>query len=575
MKRSKSSPPAPVVAPPRWRWSWSWGPPLLLAIVILLTFADSFDDGLVLDNHTKIGDDSRIQAVTPANLYLIFTQNYWWPTYESDLYRPLTSLTYLVNYSVLESGDNPLGYHLVNTLLHWLNAWLVFLLAARFLQHRLLALLLTVAFAVHPLTIEAVTNIVGRADLLAGLFMLAGLELHSRLRTGSSAEPLLSRLALGLCAVLAVFSKESGVVLIALMLLDDLSNLPAIAGSTGEKIRAWLRFIPWKNYAAVLPAIIALFVARYELLKNSPISFQMATDNPTALSGFWTREMTAVKVLGYYLELTFWPARLSCDYSYNQIPAFGWSWSGADLDAWLGLAMVALLSVAALASWRRLPAVFFFLGFAFITLLPVSNLVITIGTIMGERFMYLPLVGILGALAAWGEWLAARPALARLASSPLARRLGGGLAVVIIVALATRTVVRNRDWYDNTRLWESAMRVSPDSFKVYKGLATSLSGDPTKLDERIALALEGLAICDAGPLPLEHSPNGLLCDLAHYYAQKGDQFRQAGKTSAATTWYKKADEIVERAIKADRAVNAAARRDSLARGMKAENYHDV
>jgi tetratricopeptide (TPR) repeat protein len=579
MKRNRQKP-APQQQPQHWLrrlWQSPAGVPLLLAIVVIVTFADTLGGGFVLDNGPIIINDPRIHEVSLENLKLILTQNYWWPTYESDLYRPLTTFSFLFNYSLLESAAQPLQYHILNMILHWANAWLVYLLAARYLVHRSAALIVALVFAVHPLVIEAVTNIIGRADLFAALFMLAALELHARLRAGSIMLRLRARFGLGLFALLAVLSKESGAVLIALMLLDDLSQRPAAAfAGRLAAARAWLRAVPWSNYACVVPSIVVLAVARYELLKNSPVTYQLATDNPMALAGFWTREMTAVKVLGYYLKLTFWPAALSCDYSYNQIPIFGWTASGADLDAWLGLAAVVALAVAALVAWRRLPAVFFFLGFAFITLLPMSNLVITIGTVMGERFMYLPLVGLAGALAAVIEWFAARVSLAPVAASPRGRRIATGLAAVVIVALAARTIVRNLDWHDNTRLWRSAVQVCPNSFKVYKGLATSLARNPAELDECIRLAQHAIEVLDTSPVPLEHSPGGLYCDLARYEIAKGDRIAQAGsdaKTAAA--WYGKAEQILQRAIRGDRAVNAAARRGSLERGVPPDEYHDV
>jgi hypothetical protein len=569
--------------PAHWLWRSRWTVPLILGLVVLVTFADGLDGGFVLDNLSIIVNDTRIQRCTFENLYLIFSRNYWWPTFESDLYRPLTTLSYLVNYSLLGSGRQPLEYHAVNVVLHWLNAWLVYLLAARRLTHRAVALVLALIFAVHPLTIEAVTNIIGRADLFTALFMLAALELHARLRAGSTRSPVLARFGLGLCAVLAVLSKESGVVLIALLLLDDMTQ-PAreAAGGTAPvggavaAIRDWFRRLPWTNYACVLPSIAVLAFARYELLKNSPVTHQLAIDNPMALTGFWTHEMTAIKVLGLYFKLTFWPDALSCDYSFNQIPVFGWTASGPDLEGWLALALMLALTAGALLTWRRRPAIFFFLGFAFITLLPVSNLVITIGTIMGERFMYLPLVGLLGALAVTLEWVASRPSFAAAAESPRNRRLAAGLAAAVIVALAVRTMVRNLDWYDNVRLWRSAVQTCPNSFKTYKGLATSLAGDPKELDECIRLGEKALELVDQEKRPLEHSPNGLLCDLTRYYTTKGDQLREAGAAPATVlAWYNKAEQVLQRTMRADETVNAVARRGSLARGMSPDDYHDV
>ena len=52
---------------------------------------------------------------------LIFTKEYWYPAHEFGLYRPLTTLSYLLNYSLLGDGPHPPGYHLINLALHDLN----------------------------------------------------------------------------------------------------------------------------------------------------------------------------------------------------------------------------------------------------------------------------------------------------------------------------------------------------------------------------------------------------------------------------------------------------------------------
>jgi len=67
--------------------------------------------------------DDRIRALTAANLRLIFDKTYWWPKVVDGLYRPVTTLSLLFNYTVLGNGQNATGYHVVNFLLHAGNAW--------------------------------------------------------------------------------------------------------------------------------------------------------------------------------------------------------------------------------------------------------------------------------------------------------------------------------------------------------------------------------------------------------------------------------------------------------------------
>src|SRR6185369_2492425 len=96
-----------------------------LGLLILICYANSMGADLVFDSATIISKDPRLRAWNSENLEHILTRGYWWPSAEDTLYRPLTTFTYLLNYSVLGSREEPAGYHVVNILLHWANACLV------------------------------------------------------------------------------------------------------------------------------------------------------------------------------------------------------------------------------------------------------------------------------------------------------------------------------------------------------------------------------------------------------------------------------------------------------------------
>jgi len=149
-----------------------------LALVTALAYWNSFRAELILDNIPIIVQDPRLKTTEWSSLRAILAFNYWWPTGDSNLYRPLTTLTYWFNYSVLGNGASPAGYHAVNLLLHGLNAVLAFLLVRGVAGRARVALVAAAVFASHPLTVESVTNVVGRADLLAGVSILGGLCLY-------------------------------------------------------------------------------------------------------------------------------------------------------------------------------------------------------------------------------------------------------------------------------------------------------------------------------------------------------------------------------------------------------------
>jgi len=172
-KRPAAAPPEPApirptLRPHAWRILALWA-------LALLAYSNSFRAGMTLDNATIILQDSRIRAATSQNAGLIFSQEYWYGNASTNLYRPFTTLSYLFNYAILGDGPNPAGYHWINFALHAVNILLVYLLGLLVLRQTGLALGLAGLWGLHPVLTESVTNIVGRADMLAAFGVLAGL----------------------------------------------------------------------------------------------------------------------------------------------------------------------------------------------------------------------------------------------------------------------------------------------------------------------------------------------------------------------------------------------------------------
>ena len=312
----------------------------ILALVCLAAYWNSFRAELLLDNQTIILKDPRLASASWQSVRDIFDHHYWWPSLESYLYRPLTTLSYWFNYSVFGNGASPAGYHAVNLLLHAVNALLVFALVRGVSGRPWAALVAAAVFASHPLTVESVTNVVGRADLLAAMSVVGGLLLYRRFLASAGWRRMAWLAGLGMAYLAGVFCKESAVVLPGVMLLHDVAFPVVSAPSRAATFRGSLARA-WPGYAAVLPGLAVLLWARWIMFRDSPLFGQFASDNPIVIAPFWTGVMTAVKVTGYYLALLIWPADLSCDYSYNAITLFGWTLTaGQDPHAWAALAAV-------------------------------------------------------------------------------------------------------------------------------------------------------------------------------------------------------------------------------------------
>jgi hypothetical protein len=141
----------------------------------------------------------------------------------SGLYRPLTTFSYLFNYSVLGNGTNPSGYHWLNFGLHAVNMGLVYLLGLVIFEQMPAALLLAALWGIHPALTESVTNIVGRADLLGALGVLAALHAHRKALDSSGGRKMLWLAGIGAAVTVGIFSKESTIVVLAVLAIYDLT----------------------------------------------------------------------------------------------------------------------------------------------------------------------------------------------------------------------------------------------------------------------------------------------------------------------------------------------------------------
>jgi tetratricopeptide (TPR) repeat protein len=505
---------------------------LALCALTLLAFSNSFQAGFILDNQGLLLDP-RIREVTPENVALIFNHSYWWPNGEAGLYRPFTTLSYLVNYTVLGSADQPGGYHSINLLLHLVNVLLAYALARRLVPRFWPAVFIAGVWAVHPALTESVTNIVGRADLLAAMAVLSGflLYLKSTEATGRARAPWL--VGLTVVTTIGVFSKESAVAILPIIVVYEL---------VWWKERRELRALLFGCAATLLPIGVMLYRRAAVLAASSPAEFPF-TDNPIAGADWWTGRLTAIKAMAHYLWLTVWPSKLSCDYSYNQIPLVRGS-----LEDWLacGVVLGAGVVVALLYRWNR--TAFFLACFAFLNFVPASNLFFPIGTIMADRLLYLPSLGLLACLV-----IAVYAGAQRM---PQRAWIAPVLLSLIATAFAVRTWVRNADWQSDLTMAIASVRTSPNSFKVHRLLAQSLfEADPThsNIDQVIAEQGRSAAVLDS--LPPELSRPEVYRMAGYYYLVKGDQMRERGAGPNPPA-YRSALVALERGIAIDRAARA-------------------
>jgi tetratricopeptide (TPR) repeat protein len=458
---------------------------LLVVLLALVAGVPSLFAGFIHDDHRIIEENTLIRSL--GNTAEIFRQGYWTVDARAvpNLYRPLTILSFALNHAA--GGLQPLGYRLVDLLLHGLVALLVLRLFRRVLgapgegPGLDAALCGALLFAVHPVHTEALGLVVGRSELLAAVFCLAAvlcfLRGVDRAATGGGAgEWLWYGASLG-CVAAGFLSKENAVAAPFLVLAADWTR--PWMGRPARPADRPRNTIPYHAASAAL--MVLLLVIRSRVLGGiSPAGFTHFVDNPIASLPFVEGRLTALKVIARYAALLVLPVRLSIDHSYDAIrPAT----SMLDPGAIAGGIVLLAVTAGILASRRRRPEIAFgglVLGLSF---LPVANLLLPIGTIMAERLLYLPSVGfclLFGAILA--------RAAAEGAGHSTALRAGVGLAIALLTVMS---LARLREWRDDRTIFAAAIAVEPRSVRAQfnYGVASESAGDAAAAERAYLTAL--------------------------------------------------------------------------------------
>ena len=433
-----------------------------LIVLCLAVYANSLDNPLLRDDKTAVVKDPR--ANDPSRWRDIFTQTYWHGLNDDPIYRPLTTLSFLANHRV--TGDRPRGYRIVNVMLHAAVCVTVYVLGIGLIRSRLAAWIAAMLFSVHAVHTEAVTAIVGRADLGVTLLLLAVTILllgrDGRLR------PWRWACLLALSAA-ALFIKESAYAVLPLVAFVSVwQRWTHDRRTTPPGRRRWITRADLTLVLSVAVVCGAGLCLRYAALGRLSRSAETVPviDNPLGQAMPTDRFVTAIGLFGKYLGLLAWPHPLCCDYSYRQIPV---AHSVLETPVLIGVAwavgiVAALWLVKRKASTDGWRLAVWCLGFYVITYGLISNALLAIGTIFAERLIYLPSVAWCLAFGALVVGLYRRV-------GPMPRVAVAAAASAILLVNVFLTVRRNADWQDRVTLWTQAVRVCPNSSRCWSTLA--------------------------------------------------------------------------------------------------------
>lgn len=446
---------------------------VVLLLLVLATYANTLtleyalDDRLLIygNEYTLKGWKGVKDIFTKDSFSGFFTESK--NMVAGGRYRPLAQLSFVVEYELFggdlkekvagkQSPQNeqlfseshlPVISHLVNVLLYALLVMLVYLVLQNLFRKydsekwwQSLPFLATLIFALHPLHTEAVANIKGRDEIFCMLGAFAALYYCLKYAESGKAY----RLVLAFFAIsFALFSKENAVVFLAVVPLSFLFYDKKIAGKD-----YLMAEIP------LLAAVLLFLFVRQQVLGAFMVedTTHNVLNNPFLNCSGAERIATVLMTWGIYLKLMIFPHPLTHDYYPNQV---------AITDFSNPVVILLLLMLIALLVWsvmnvKKQNVVAYAVLFFAVTFSITSNLLFTVGTLMNERFVFIPLLGFALALAYGFQWLAKRVNSTKLIPACL---------VLLLVGYGAKSFARNFVWKNDITLFTTDVKVSENSIK--------------------------------------------------------------------------------------------------------------
>ena len=495
---------------------------LVILLLILVAYSNTFHASWHLDDYANILRDSHLHLtnLTPGSIWNSLFQ----PTGNAQrLFRPIARLTFALNW--YGGGDSVFGYHFVNLILHWITACFLFFTCKSLLRfvpdvnaktHAYgIALLATLLWCLNPIQTQAVTYIVQRMALMAGLFSIAAMFFYVKGRQSGGSRAALCYTAVVLCFLLAIGSKENAVILPLSLLLVELCFFQDMN---------FLRKHRLMGFAAGGVCVVLSICFIVYLLKDGPFFgiLKGYSGRPFTLG---QRLLTEPRIIISYLGQIFYPApwRLSIEHEVVVSTSLWHPWTTLPAILLLGL-----LALSGLAQMKTRPffafAILFFLLNHSIesTIIPLE-LVFEHRNYLPSMFLFVPIV--IAAITIM------KFCITRIRIS---RSFFLALAGSVLILAITGTYMRNMAWESEKTLWEDALSKYPNSGRAYHNLAWGFYQKKGLYDQAIAYYRKALDVSG------EHSSRQIAftqLNLGLLLMQKGDLTAAAHHFKQAYTSY--------------------------------------
>lgn len=483
---------------------------LLLTVLGLVAYGNTLRGEWVWDDASSVLLHKHVQD--PSKIFQLFTEDqHAFGRGQGNFYRPLVSVSFMIDYWLSYTpaldqapdlpfpGVKPFLFHLTSLAWHVAAAFFLWLLLGRFGAAVWVRIAVAALWLVHPLHTEAVAYISGRADMMSGAFVFAGLYLATSPASGRAG--LLARIGAILCFVLGLLSKEATFIFPVLLLL-------VLATRAAEPEGAPAPFLARRGSFALLGSVAALLL--YAFLRLTVLSFSKGGGG-SAAAPLTQRLVETLQALGWYAQLLFWPTHLHMERTLD---------GATSLTTLVGAAVLVALLGGAFVAWRAgQRRVALGLAWFLASWLPISG-VFPLNAPMAEHWLYVPMAGL---------WWALLEAVALVTKQPAPRWIASAAVAALALLFVNATHARNEDWSNNERLFRSTLRENPKTQRVAYNLAVTYED----LDKNAAGARRTyehlLHLYEADPLP----GGGMRPDEPEVRLSYGKQLLKQGDYSEA------------------------------------------
>jgi protein O-mannosyl-transferase len=439
---------------------------LALFAVTLVFYNPVVHDGFVL-----LDDVPYILSNPPIKAGLTWDTVKWsFTTYHAGYWHPLTWLSHALDCQLF--GLNPAGHHYVSLLFHAGNAALLFLLLAEATALTWPSLLVAALFALHPVNVESVAWAAERKNVLSMFFFLLAMIAYGRYAKHGG----IGRYAgVTVLFTLGLMAKPQIITLPCVLLLWDYWPLQRMFSKPELQSTGPARSLGYL-VAEKIPLFILVVIGSIITVKAQAFASAVRTLGEFSLR---SRIENAVVCYGRYLKILFWPRHLSPLYPHP----------GNSLPMWQVVVSAAvLIALTAICVWRRdrrylAMGWLWFLG----VLVPMIGLVQVGEQAMADRFVYVPMIGILISVV-WAVWdfasshlghseRAERTQVEESLPRPMQDLPGPWIAVpaaLIVLTLGMLTYRQLGFWKDGETLWRYTLSVTDRNYMAHDNLAMVL-----------------------------------------------------------------------------------------------------